>query len=92
MTKCEVIGFTYKEVEELGNELDICIDFDMGCVGLYDNDWENNYEEIEPKLIRHIEQKYGVKIPNEFILFSSDTDQGFDELGVVMGIMYRKEK
>ena len=91
MKKLEVISFDYKETKEFEKELNISIDFDMGVVGLCDEE-DSEYEEVQEKLLKHIESKYNIIIPRDskkMRLFTEDGDQGFSYyLDLWWGIMY----
>ena len=91
MKKLEVISFDYKETKEFEKELNISINFDMGVVELCDEE-DSEYEEVQEKLLKHIESKYNIIIPRDIKkmrLFTEDGDQGFSYfLDLWWGIMY----
>lgn len=89
MTKKTVIGLTYKEVEELEQELNICIDVDMGVVGLWSNEIEEEWDKIFEEVVVAVNKKYNVNIPQNAYLFSNDGDQNF---GFFIGFMWKERR
>lgn len=89
MKEYKVIGFTYTEAEELEKELGIKFDFDIGLVGFESDDDSLSYEDIEMRLLDHLEKKYNVSIPRtDMRIFCSDGDQYFADIGFYWGVIF----